>query len=110
MGSEIFSKVDIEDSGVDFEWPIADCRLVPLQRFESLFRSYSQSQSRIAYRLGRLNLAGRDALGLGVPKGRAVGRLLSVVESWWVENDFQPGRAACLDRLRELARKEGFGR
>ncbi len=55
-------------------------------------------------------IAGRDALGLGVPKGRAVGRLLSAVESWWVENDFQPRRAACLDRLTELARKEGYDR
>ncbi len=55
-------------------------------------------------------IGGRDALGLGVPKGRAVGRLLSAVESWWVENDFQPRRAACLDRLTELARKEGYDR
>lgn len=55
-----------------------------------------------------LPVAGRDVLEFGVPRGRDVGRLLAAVENWWVENDFRPGRAACLDRLRELARKEGY--
>ncbi len=52
-------------------------------------------------------LKGRDALALGVPAGPAVGALLSEVERWWEAEDFQPDRAACLDRLRALvARRE----
>ncbi|MHA1108022.1 MAG: CCA tRNA nucleotidyltransferase, partial [Alphaproteobacteria bacterium] len=56
-----------------------------------------------------LPVAGGDVLKLGVPRGRDVGRLLASVESWWVEGDFRPGRAACLKRLGELARKDGLG-
>ncbi len=56
-----------------------------------------------------LPIAGRDVLKLGVPRGRDVGRLLASVESWWMEGDFRSGRAACLKRLGELARKDGFG-
>ena len=31
-----------------------------------------------------------------------------VAEAWWVENDFRPGRAACLTKLEELVRKSGL--
>lgn len=54
-----------------------------------------------------LPVAGGDVLGLGVPRGPDIGRLLAQVESWWIEKDFRPGRAACLDRLGELAEKDG---
>jgi len=47
-------------------------------------------------------LQGRDALALGVPAGPAVGRLLRLVEDWWMAEDFQPDRDACLDRLKRL--------
>ena len=46
---------------------------------------------------------GRDALELGVPAGPAVGRLLAALEAWWIEEDFRPGREACLARLAALA-------
>ncbi len=49
-------------------------------------------------------LRGRDAQALGVPKGPEVGRLLEAVEDWWIAEDFAPDRAACLERLGELAR------
>jgi len=45
---------------------------------------------------------GRDALTLGVAEGPALGALLEQVEDWWAENDFRPGRRACLKRLKEL--------
>jgi poly(A) polymerase len=51
----------------------------------------------------RLPVAGADVLALGVPKGPRVGKLLREVEAWWIERDFQPGRAACLRRLKALA-------
>ena len=50
-----------------------------------------------------LPVNGRDVAALGIPAGPAVGRLLADIESWWVERDFAPGRAACLDRLRQAA-------
>jgi poly(A) polymerase len=36
-----------------------------------------------------------------------VGELLRAVESWWIDRDFAPDRAACLAKLDELA---GSGR
>lgn len=45
-------------------------------------------------------LSGGDALGLGLI-GPAVGEALKVVESWWIAEDFQPNREACLAKLGE---------
>ncbi len=50
-----------------------------------------------------LPVKGRDAVAAGLPKGPAVGQALRAVEAWWIENDFQPDRQACLARLGELA-------
>ncbi|GAB6053032.1 CCA tRNA nucleotidyltransferase [Magnetospira thiophila] len=47
-------------------------------------------------------LRGRDALAAGVPHGDAIGPLLRAVENWWIGEDMQPDRAACLIRLGEL--------
>ena len=57
-----------------------------------------------------LPVAGRDALALGVARGKPVGKLLAAVEQWWIAHDFQPDRAQCLDKLKQLARKAGNGR
>ncbi len=38
-----------------------------------------------------------------MPKGPRVGELLRELEDWWVSQDFQPDREACLAKLRELA-------
>lgn len=50
-----------------------------------------------------LPIKGRDVLVLGVSAGPRVGELLAAVELWWIEEDFQPGREACLDKLAALA-------
>ncbi|MBK1841793.1 CCA tRNA nucleotidyltransferase [Azospirillum sp. YIM B02556] len=50
----------------------------------------------------RLPIAGRDLLDLGLPRGPAVGETLKRVEAWWVAEDFQPGRDACLEKARGL--------
>jgi poly(A) polymerase len=49
-----------------------------------------------------LPVRGQDCLELGVERGPSIGALLAEIERWWEENDFQPGRAACLARLRRL--------
>lgn len=48
-------------------------------------------------------LKGADALAAGVPPGPAVGRLMAMVEDWWIEQGFAPDRAHCLAKLRELS-------
>ena len=48
-------------------------------------------------------LKGRDVLAMGLKPGKTVGRLLEKVEEWWREEDFRPGRDACLAKLTELA-------
>jgi poly(A) polymerase len=52
-----------------------------------------------------LPVGGKDAMALGVPRGPEIGNLLGRVETWWIGEDFRPGRKACLDRLRALAGK-----
>ena len=47
---------------------------------------------------------GADVLALGVPAGKNVGALLSDVERWWVDNNFEPDKAACLEQLKMAAR------
>jgi poly(A) polymerase len=49
-------------------------------------------------------LKGADALKAGVPPGPDIGRLVSIVEDWWIEQGFAPDRGACLAKLRELSR------
>ncbi|MBT7526967.1 MAG: CCA tRNA nucleotidyltransferase, partial [Rhodospirillales bacterium] len=46
---------------------------------------------------------GSDVLALGVDRGPAVGQLVEQVEEWWIEEDFRPDRAACLEKLRKIA-------
>ena len=53
--------------------------------------------------LAALPVNGQDALALGLPSGPAVGELLRAVEGWWIAQDFQPDRAACLAELARLA-------
>ena len=47
-------------------------------------------------------IRGQDALDLGCPPGPTIGTMLDEVELWWEENDYQPDRVACLDRLKSL--------
>ena len=46
-------------------------------------------------------LSGQDVTALGVKSGPDIGRLLAVVEDWWIAEDFVPDRDACLNRLRD---------
>ncbi len=48
-------------------------------------------------------LRGADALAVGVAAGPAVGEILERVRGWWIERDFRPDRAACLERLQTEA-------
>jgi poly(A) polymerase len=55
-----------------------------------------------------LPITGHDVIGLGVPAGPAVGRVLAEVEDWWIAQDFRPDHAACLAQARTLLRELGL--
>ena len=50
-----------------------------------------------------LPVTGKDALKAGIQKGPAIGEALAFIEAWWITQDFQPDRAACLQKLSERA-------
>lgn len=51
----------------------------------------------------RFPLTGREAMAAGIAEGPDVGRILSAVEAWWLEQDFAPDEAALMDKLKSLA-------
>ena len=53
-----------------------------------------------AWRRPTFPLTGHDAAAAGFEPGPAMGRALRAAEAWWVDQDFQPDRAALLARLR----------
>ncbi len=52
------------------------------------------------WRRPKFPLRGKDVIALGIERGARVGDLLAAVEDWWVEGNFQAGRADCLARLK----------
>jgi poly(A) polymerase len=50
----------------------------------------------------RFPLKGADLVKLGLPEGPRVGEILDKAETWWIERDFAPDRAACLVFARNL--------
>ena len=43
-------------------------------------------------------LTGGDLLNLGLEQGPQIGRVLTNVEEWWIENNFSPTRQECLEK------------
>lgn len=50
-------------------------------------------------------LKGQDVIARGVPEGKMVGEILSVLEEWWQENDFKQGREELLIELDKIIAK-----
>jgi poly(A) polymerase len=48
-------------------------------------------------------LRGADLVEIGLPAGKAMGELLAALRQEWIEQDFDPDRAALLDRARTRA-------
>ncbi len=44
-----------------------------------------------------LPITGKDLQGLGMKEGPEIGKLLTKVEDWWIENNFKPVSEACLE-------------
>ncbi len=47
-------------------------------------------------------IKGEDLLALGLPSGPRVGEILQKVETWWMAQNFVPGRDACLAYAKSL--------
>ena len=47
-------------------------------------------------------LTGQDGLAAGMAPGPELGHTLSIIEDWWVDNNFLPDREHCLKKLRGL--------
>ncbi len=59
-----------------------------------------------AWQPKRLPVDGGDVKALGVPPGPRIKQLLDALDAWWIAQDFQPDRDACLE---ELARRVAAG-
>ena len=57
------------------------------------------------WRAPRFPIGGEDVIALGVGSGPEVGRLLAEAEAWWIEGDFQAGRAPLLEQLAQFVKK-----
>ena len=51
-------------------------------------------------------LKGADVMALGIPKGPEIGVHLREIETWWIGEDFRPGRDACLARLERSVERD----
>ncbi|HEX2752408.1 MAG TPA: CCA tRNA nucleotidyltransferase, partial [Alphaproteobacteria bacterium] len=54
-----------------------------------------------AFRPPRFPLQAQDVLDMGYAQGPDIGRILGNMESWWLAEDFAPGRTACLRKLQD---------
>ncbi len=50
-------------------------------------------------------LDGNDVMAIGIEEGRQIGIALRDAESWWIDRDFQPDRAALLQHLKNIVTK-----
>ena len=66
-------------------------------RFQAMLTSMQEWKPK------ELPIKGRDVLALGIENGPKIGGFLRRIEEWWIDNDFAPDRAACLEKLRKLA-------
>lgn len=88
--------------------PIGYCGLIALSWARNLSAATSDASWRQALTLpnrwtpSKLPVDGAAVIAAGVPAGPAVGEALRTLESWWIEQDFDPDRDALLDRLRTL--------
>jgi poly(A) polymerase len=50
-----------------------------------------------------LPLTGEEVMAAGVPEGPMVGKVLSEVEAWWIDNDFPSDKLSLIERLKAVA-------
>ena len=50
----------------------------------------------------KLPISGKDIINFGIESGPKVGKILRLVENWWVKNNFKPSKKRCLEKLKEF--------
>jgi poly(A) polymerase len=46
-------------------------------------------------------IKGKDLVGMGFKPGPKLGSLLKSCEEWWIDENFQPDRVACLNWIQQ---------
>lgn len=54
----------------------------------------------VSFDVPRFPVEGNDLIKLGWKEGPDIGLILSALEGWWIEQDFKPSRAECLEKLK----------
>lgn len=80
----------------------AAARLFILRAVKSDVSSLEEAMDLIAaWDVPVLPVNGDDAAAAGIAQGPGIGHALKQVEAWWIEHDFAPDRAACLEYLKD---------
>ena len=53
-------------------------------------------------KIPNLPIFGKDIIRLGIKPGPKIGKLIELIESWWILNNFKPSKKECLKKLEEL--------
>ena len=75
--------------------------------FKGTSNSKVQKYLRIIYSVKNLKIPnfqifGKDIIRLGIKPGPKIGKLIKLIESWWILNNFKPSKKECLKKLEEL--------
>jgi poly(A) polymerase len=75
--------------------------------FKGTSNSKLQKYLRIIYSVKNLKIPnfqifGKDIIRLGIKPGPKIGKLIKLIESWWILNNFKPSKKECLKKLEEL--------
>ena len=69
----------------------------------SKVKTYSRIISLIKKsKVPKLPILGRDIINLGIKPGPKVGKILRLIENWWIANNFKPSRKKCLEKLKRF--------
>jgi poly(A) polymerase len=80
--------------------PTAQALMIELAQ-DRLMNGYANQALKIIQKwdIPQLPVTGNDLMKAGVEEGPELGRKLTEIEDWWVENDFAPGKKECLARV-----------
>ena len=53
-------------------------------------------------KIPNLPIYGKDIIRFGIKPGPKIGKLIKLIESWWILNNFKPSKKECLKKLEEL--------
>lgn len=79
-------------------------QLITTKKFSDItLEEYTSTIAQIEIReLPRFPVSGGDLQTLGFTPGPVIGEILKETEQWWVEHDFSPDHAGCLNHIQKL--------